>query len=170
MSNSESFETEGVRCSHDSDISCVKPSCQQVADFLQQASLLCAKRNQRFTELRRQVLELVCESEQPVGAYALLDMLKDSGRSAAPPTVYRALDFLLEQGFVHRLATNNTYLACAHPQRHHEAIFLVCRSCGFTRELHTDGIYKAVASRAKNVAFDVEHTSVEVTGLCSGCR
>jgi Fur family zinc uptake transcriptional regulator len=157
-------------CHHSGDISCVRPSCKQVEDFLQQAEGLCQKRNQRFTDLRKQVLSLVCQSEQPVGAYALLDMMKDAGRSAAPPTVYRALDFLQEQGFVHRLASNNTYLACAHPQHQHEAVFLVCHRCGYTRELHTSGIYNAVAAMAEKVGFSVEHASVEVTGLCASCQ
>jgi len=158
------------QCRHVGDISCVEPSCKQVEDFMLQAERLCIKREQRFTDLRKQVLSLVCQSEQPLGAYALLDLMKDSGRSAAPPTVYRALDFLQEQGFVHRLASNNTYLACAHPQHQHEAVFLVCKKCGNTQELHTDGIYKAVESRAKKVKFKVEHTSVEVAGLCVNCH
>jgi Fur family zinc uptake transcriptional regulator len=157
-------------CRHTGDISCERPSHQQVEDFLMQADALCLKRKQRFTDLRKQVLSLVCRSEQPLGAYALLDLMKDSGRSAAPPTVYRALDFLQEQGFVHRLASNNTYLACAHPQHQHEAVFLVCKQCGMTQELHTDGIYKAVESRAKKVSFKVEHALVEVVGLCALCH
>ncbi len=159
----------GDGCRHTGDISCVEPSFRQVEDFLLQAENLCVKHKQRFTDLRKQVLSLICRSEQPLGAYALLDLMKDSGRSAAPPTVYRALDFLQEQGLVHRLASNNTYLACAHPQHQHEAVFLVCRRCGHTQELHTDGIYKAVESRAKKVNFKIEHASVEVMGLCVHC-
>lgn len=161
---------EHDECRHSGDISCVQPSYKQVEDFLLQADNLCIKRKQRFTDLRKQVLSLICRSEQPLGAYALLDLMKDAGRSAAPPTVYRALDFLQEQGFVHRLASNNTYLACAHPQQQHEAVFLVCKQCGATQELHTDGIYKAVESRAKKVSFKVEHASVEVVGLCAHCQ
>lgn len=156
-------------CGHTGDISCVKPSYKQVEDFIRQAEILCEKHALRFTELRKQVLSLVCHAEQPLGAYALLDLMKASGRSAAPPTVYRALDFLQEQGLVHRLASNNTYLACAHPQHQHEAVFLVCKQCGVTQELHTDGVYKAVEAKAYKVGFKVEHASVEVTGLCVNC-
>ena len=163
-------KTRGHECLHTGEISCVQPSYKQVEDFLSQADTLCLKRKQRFTNLRKQVLSLICRSEQPLGAYALLDLMKDAGRSAAPPTVYRALDFLQEQGFVHRLASNNTYLACAHPQHQHEAVFLVCTQCGFTQELHTDGIYKAVESKAKQVDFKVVHTAVEVAGLCAQCQ
>lgn len=159
-----------ISCQHTGNISCVKPSYQQVEVFLRQADDLCLKSNQRFTDLRKQVFSLICQSELPLGAYALLDLMKDSGRSTAPPTVYRALDFLQEQGFVHRLASNNTYFACAHPQHQHEAVFLVCRQCGFTQELHTKDIYNAVESSANKAMFKIEHASVEVTGLCSQCQ
>lgn len=157
-------------CPHSDIANCTLPSSEQVATFLDQAAVLCDKRNLRFTQLRKQVLELVCRAEQPVGAYHLLDELRASGRSAAPPTVYRALDFLLEQGLVHRLATNNTYLACAHPQHPHAAVFLVCSQCGHTREIHSAGVVDQLRRQADELNFVIKHASVEVTGLCSQCR
>jgi len=157
-------------CTHSELASCTQPSSEQVAVFIDQAADLCDRRKLRFTKLRRQVLELVCKASQPVGAYQLLDELRDSGRSAAPPTVYRALDFLLEQGLVHRLATNNTYLACAHPQHQHAAIFLVCSSCGHTQEVHTHGVVEELGHEAEQFGFAIGHTAVEATGLCSRCR
>ena len=157
-------------CSHSDIASCTQPSSEQVSNFLDQAEALCETRNLRFTQLRKQVLELVCKAEQPVGAYHLLDELRESGRSAAPPTVYRALDFLLEQGLVHRLATNNTYLACAHPQHPHAAVFLVCSQCGYTQEVHSGGVIDQLRQQADEFGFAIKHASVEVTGLCSRCR
>jgi Fur family zinc uptake transcriptional regulator len=157
-------------CSHSDIASCTLPSSEQVARFIDQATELCDRRNLRFTSLRKQVLELVCKAEQPVGAYHLLDQLRESGRSAAPPTVYRALDFLLEQGLVHRLATNNTYLACAHPQHPHAAVFLVCSQCGHTQEVHTGSIIDQLRHQAEQFDFAIEHASVELTGLCRRCR
>lgn len=157
-------------CSHVGKTSCTQPSSEQVQHFLRQAEQLCAERKQRFTELRKQVLELVCRYSQPVGAYTLLDDLREEGRSAAPPTIYRALDFLQQQGLVHRLASNNTYLACAHPQTHHEGLFLVCHSCGHTQEIHTQGMVDTAKQHAHHFNFLVEHASVEVTGLCSQCQ
>ena len=157
-------------CTHSDIASCTLPSSEQVANFLDQAEALCDKRKLRFTKLRKQVLELVCKAEQPVGAYHLLDELRQSGRSAAPPTVYRALDFLLEQGLVHRLATNNTYLACAHPQHPHAAVFLVCSHCGHTQEVHTAGVIDQLRQQADEFDFTIAHATVEVTGLCSHCR
>lgn len=137
---------------------------------MQQAETLCQQRKLRFTELRRRVLELVCQTGQPVGAYALLDHLRQEGRSAAPPTVYRALDFLLQQGLVHRLSTNNTYLACAHPQQEHEGVFLVCSGCGHTQEVHTQGVFDVLKRNAKSFDFEVQHAAVEITGLCADCQ
>ena len=157
-------------CPHSDLASCIQPSSKQVSSFLNQASELCEQRNLRFTALRKRVLEMVCAAEQPVGAYQLLDQLRESGRSAAPPTVYRALDFLLEQGLVHRLATNNTYMACAHPQRPHAALFLVCSQCGHTQEVHTEGVIDVVRQQADAFNFSIQHASVEVTGLCSNCQ
>lgn len=158
------------QCKHKGSISCTRPSSEQVESFLRQAELLCVSRKQRFTSLRRHVLELVCQYDQPVGAYTLLDDLRAEGRSAAPPTVYRALDFLQQQGFVHRLATNNTYLACAHPEMDHEGFFLVCSACGNTQEVHTHGVVKKVKTYATDFNFKIEHAAVEVTGLCRDCR
>lgn len=157
-------------CPHSRTANCTRPSSEQVAVFLEQARALCDRRNLRFTELRRQVLELVCRAGQPVGAYQLLDELRDAGRSAAPPTVYRALDFLLEQGLVHRLATRNTYLACAHPQHAHAAVFLVCSQCGHTQEVHTGAVFNELGQEAEAFDFAIRQASVEATGLCRSCR
>ncbi len=162
--------TTGVDCHHTGETCCTRPSSEQVKHFLHQAEELCAERKQRFTDLRKQVLKLVCKYSQPVGAYTLLDDLRDEGRSAAPPTVYRALDFLQQQGLVHRLASNNTYLACAHPQTCHQGLFLVCSSCGHTQEVHKQGMLQAARRHARDFDFLVEHAVVEVSGLCGQCQ
>ncbi len=159
-----------TECSHHGSTSCTLPASKQVEGFLVQAETLCAQRKLRFTELRRRVLELVCGYDQPVGAYALLDDLRAEGRSAAPPTVYRALEFLLQQGLVHRLATNNRYFPCAHPQREHEAVFLVCEGCGHTQEIHTRGVIDVLKRNAKTFNFAVRHAAVEISGLCASCK
>ncbi len=157
------------QCSHTGKASCLRPSSRQVKALVSQAEQLCEQRKQRFTDLRKRVLTLVCEARQPAGAYQLLDELKQEGYSSAPPTVYRALDFLLDQGFIHRLSSNNTYLACAHPKQNHEAVFLVCEECGHTQEIHTDGITRSVTKKAGSFQFSVNHVAVEVTGLCQHC-
>src|SRR5262245_38713286 len=119
-----------------------------VDDAIAAAAELCARSGDRLTPLRRRVLELVWTGHRPVGAYALLDQLKQDGRSAAPPTVYRALDFLLERGLVHRLASLNAYCGCVHPGEAHLVQFLICRDCGTAAELADRRVGEAISRSA----------------------
>ena len=89
----------------------------------------------RFTPLRRRVLELVWSSHKPVGAYALLDQLRNEDLGSAPPTVYRALDFLIENGLIHRIERMNAFVGCSHPGEAHRGFFLICGDCGNAEEL-----------------------------------
>lgn len=141
-----------------------------VQSALAAAEVVCHARAQKLTALRKRVLELVWASHKPVGAYALLDLLRADGRSAAPPTVYRALEFLIEQGLVHRVESLNAYLGCAHPADGHSAQFLICRQCGTTAELEESEIATAIDRHARRAGFAVERRTVEAMGLCAACQ
>ncbi|RMN79710.1 Zinc uptake regulation protein, partial [Pseudomonas syringae pv. papulans] len=122
-----------------------------------EADALCAKQGLRLTTLRRRVLELVWQSHKPLGAYDILAVLSDEdGRRAAPPTVYRALDFLLENGLVHRIASLNAFTGCNHPTHAHQGQFLICRLCHAAIELQHPAISNAVVDAAAGVGFAVE--------------
>ena len=140
-----------------------------VEQALSAAAELCARRGARLTRLRRRVLELVWQSHAPLGAYALLDMLRADGRRAMPPTVYRALEFLLEQKLIHRVASLNAYVGCVNPRRPHGGQYLICRECGIVAEMDDEGIAGAIAASARDLGFTVAQQSVEVTGLCVNC-
>ncbi|MBI3453874.1 MAG: transcriptional repressor [Rhodospirillales bacterium] len=142
--------------------------CVDVA--LGEATRLCARDGQRLTPLRRRVLELVWGSHQPVGAYAILDRLKQDGRAAAPPTVYRALDFLLARGLIHRIASLNAFVGCARPDGSHPAQFLICRRCGTAAEIDDPRLAAAIGRSATESGFAVDAPIVELRGLCAGCR
>lgn len=141
-----------------------------VADALAQAESVCAKSGARLTEIRKQVLELVWEGHAPIGAYQILEKLAEGGKRPAPIAVYRALDFLMEQGLVHRLASRNAYLGCGHPDTNHQAQFLICDSCGAVAELADTGIVDAIADRAGQSGFAVAGHVVEIQGTCPDCR
>ncbi len=111
-----------------------------VEDAVAAAERLCAAKDLRFTPLRRRVLELVWSSHKPVGAYALLDQLRDEDLGSAPPTVYRALDFLIENGLIHRIERMNAFVGCSHPGEAHRGFFLICGDCGNAEELESDGL------------------------------
>ena len=149
--------------------------------LLDRAEAQCARRGAQLTELRRQVLRLVLEAEQPVGAYALLDRLKHLRGAAAPPTVYRALDFLLDQGLIHKVERLNAFLGCveaggdAHGHaagedgHHHPHQFLICRTCGATAEISDPAITAALAAAAAEAGFTLHRATVEAEGLCADC-
>ncbi|NBC15539.1 MAG: transcriptional repressor [Gammaproteobacteria bacterium] len=135
---------------------------------LSRAEALCRERGVRLTTQRRRVLELVCRANRPVGAYELLDQLRDGG-SAAPPTVYRALDWLLAQGLVHKLETLHAYIGCTHPEHPHASQFLICNGCGGVTELEDQAIAGSLASVAAETGFRPSRPVVEVIGTCSDC-
>jgi Fur family zinc uptake transcriptional regulator len=141
-----------------------------VRDALAAAELSCQAQGARLTAIRRRVLELVWASHEPVGAYGLLDRLSKEGVKAVPPTVYRALDFLLEHGLVHRLERLNAYVGCSHSHGPHAAQFLICTGCGRVAELDDPAIGSALARSASSRGFTISRQTVEVEGLCPDCR
>jgi Fur family zinc uptake transcriptional regulator len=140
-----------------------------IEEAFSRAERLCADRGLRLTTLRRAVLKIIWEGHYPAGAYDILDRLKEQGRSAAPMTVYRTLDFLMEHGLVHRLASRNAFVGCDHPGDQHRSQFLVCRDCGQVAEMADPRITAAIRATAAATGFAVEAPVVEVTGLCGGC-
>lgn len=141
-----------------------------VAEAMADAARLCRERGARLTPLRARVLEIVWQSHKPAGAYDILAVLADEGRSAAPPTVYRALDFLLEQGLVHRLSSLNAVVGCSRPGHAGAGQFLICRSCGNAAEVNDGGIERAITRSAASQGFTVDTHTVEITGVCPDCR
>ena len=140
-----------------------------VSDALDTAEELCGERGLRLTPIRRRVLELVWSKHEPVRAYDLLEDLRTERRRAAPPTVYRALDFLIENGFVHRIESLNAFVGCPGPRRPHVGQFLICRGCASVAEMDDAAISRMVARKAQSLGFQVLRQTIEVTGLCPEC-
>lgn len=136
---------------------------------LEQAAQTCAARGAQLTALRREVLRLVLEADGPVTAYQLLDRLKQVRAGAVPPTVYRALDFLLAQGLIHRIERLNAFVACPESDHQHTAQFLICRRCGSVTELDDTGVARALDDAARRQGFHPSHAVVEIEGLCTAC-
>src|ERR1700744_998535 len=126
--------------------------------LLTRANSICEGRGVRLTDLRRQVLGLILDREAPTGAYDLLDQLRTTRHGAAPPTVYRALEFLLEQGLIHKVERLSAYVGCIAPVDHdhdhdHAAQFFICRTCGRVTELEDPELSHAPAHATKLVGF-----------------
>jgi len=141
-----------------------------VAAAMSDAARLCRSRGVRLTRLRSRVLEIVWQQHKPAGAYDILAVLAAEGRSAAPPTVYRALDFLQEQGLVHRLSSLNAFVGCSRPGHAGAGQFLICRTCGNAAELNDDGVERAISRSAASQGFTIHAHTVEISGVCPDCR
>lgn len=137
---------------------------------LQNAESICRSRGLRFTAQRRRVLELVWMSHKPVGAYEILDRLKDEGQRAAPPTVYRALDFLIDADLVHRLDSLNAFVGCPDPNSPHTGQFLICGSCRSVAEMDDPEIASLVERKARAQGFAATQQMLEIQGQCKSCR
>ena len=147
---------------------------------LDKATALCAQQGARMTAQRRDVLGLILMHAHPVGAYDLLEELKTAERRPAPPTVYRALDFLLEHGLIHRIERLSAFIPCtnlrhcSHTHEHsdaclHTAQFLICRNCKTVTEIADTTVLETLKHICKNKNFVIQSTSVEVEGLCANC-
>ena len=136
---------------------------------LEAAAQTCAQQGAQLTALRRLVLGLVLEAESPSTAYQLLDRLKDIHKGAAPPTIYRALDFLLEQRLIHKVERLNAFIPCTEAGHHHAAQFLICRRCGAVAEIEDHAVSEALEHAATRAGFQLGHAVVELDGTCAAC-
>lgn len=140
------------------------------ADALTLAAGLCDARGVQFTELRRRLLEALWEAHQPLGAYEALRRLEGSwGRKLMPTTVYRALDFLQEQGFAARIESRNAYVPCAHPGRLHTSLFFVCDQCSVSTEVEDPMLERLLKRDATTLGFEVQRKVLELQGTCANC-
>jgi Fur family zinc uptake transcriptional regulator len=140
------------------------------ADVIAEAEQVCAARGVRLTPIRRQVLALLVSGHRPIGAYEIMDRLAQNGPRPAPITVYRALDFLMEQGLVHRIESRNAFLACAHNHDVSSSVaFLICDRCGTVGEIAAASATQPLIDGARASGFAPKMTVVEITGTCANC-
>jgi Fur family zinc uptake transcriptional regulator len=141
------------------------------ADGLDHAERICGERAQKLTPIRRQVLQALLASHKPLGAYEIIDELAKAMPRPAPITVYRALDFLMANGLVHRIESRNAYLACAHD---HDAAalvaFLICERCGSVGEIPAAPVAQSIHAAARASGFAPKLSVVEITGTCAHCQ
>lgn len=141
------------------------------ADALAHAESVCQQRGQRFTPIRRHVLEALLSSHRPLGAYDVIEQLAGRVARPAPITVYRALDFLMENGLVHRIESRNAFLACAHNHDETAVVaFLICETCGSVGEIPAAPLAQSFNEAARGTGFAPKLSVVEITGTCAHCQ
>ncbi|MCL7744621.1 transcriptional repressor [Guyparkeria hydrothermalis] len=143
---------------------------QCIDDALARAEAICARSGARLTPIRRDVLREVWSSHEATKAYDLIERLSRDGEQIKPPTVYRALDFLLEHGLIHRIESLNAFVGCEHPQEAHQAILMICDRCGDIREDDNSEVQAALKKLASETGFVPRSAVIELRGLCRNCR
>lgn len=137
--------------------------------FVREVAAVCDERGLRLTPLRERVLRLVAQADKPVKAYDLMDLIRDGKGPAAPPTVYRALDFLLENGFIHKLESINAFIGCHQPRNQHSVPFLICDGCGRAVEMEDERATELLTEQARALGFRPQAQTLEVHGRCARC-
>ena len=142
-----------------------------VADTLARAEKSCGGRGRRLTPLRRRVLEILAQSHVPLGAYEIVDRLDKTGESAPAMSVYRALDFLVAEGFAHRIESRNAFLACNYGHGSDEVVvFLLCGRCKTVAEVTSGALGRELSKAARGVGFEAHAPVLEIAGICESCR
>ncbi|MGI8526847.1 MAG: Fur family transcriptional regulator [Pseudolabrys sp.] len=140
-------------------------------DALAQAESICAARAQRLTPIRRRVLEALLASHAPLGAYDLIERMARRGARPAPITIYRALDFLRDNGLVHRIESRNAFIACGHNHRSGDpVVFLICERCGSVGEAAGLSVADIIKTASRAAGFAPKMPVIEITGICAHCR
>ncbi|WP_454281940.1 transcriptional repressor [Roseovarius sp. MBR-79] len=140
-----------------------------ITEAMATAEAHCRAHGLRFTPVRRKALGLLLQAHRAVGAYEMLDRLRDAGFGSQPPVAYRALEFLVANGFAHKIERLNAFIACAHPGASHSPAFMICRICQSVAEAQSSPARGALGEAARATGFTIERTVVEATGICPGC-
>jgi len=141
------------------------------SDAIAHAEAICATRKERLTPIRHRVLEALLASHQPLGAYELIDRLAVRGARPAPITIYRALDFLREQGLVHRIESRNAFIACVHYHASHDpVVFLICEQCGAVGEAASAAVADTIKTASRAAGFTPKTPVIEISGICAHCK
>lgn len=143
-----------------------------VNKMVSDAIVICQQRGVRLTVLRQTVLTLILNSDKPLGAYQLLHALEQqSGKTIAPPTIYRTLDFLIQQGLIHKISSLNAFIGCLYPTHPHVGHFLICESCGTTTEIELPSLTNNLMYCAQQLNFQInKQQTIELSGRCLQCQ
>ncbi len=140
-----------------------------ITDCVAAVVATCKDAGLHLTPVRKRVLQILLAEHRAMGAYEILDRLREDGQNAQPPVAYRALEFLVGHGFAHRIERLNAFIACAHPSENHSPAFLICRVCDSVAETHAAPSRGTLGRAAKAAGFRVERTMLEIEGVCPNC-
>ena len=140
-----------------------------IDDAINTAEAYCKNAKLRFTPIRRKVLEILAQEHRAIGAYAILERLRENGFGSQPPLAYRALEFLMKHGLAHKVERLNAFISCTHPTKEHSPAFLICRTCSSVAETTLDAAKTSLGGIARAANFRMEGLVMESEGLCFSC-
>ena len=145
-------------------------SVSELKESINKVEEICKSNKLGLTEIRKQVFEIIVKNNKPIKAYEILDKISNiNNKPSHPPTVYRAIDFLIENGFVHKLNSINSFVGCFHPKAHKECYFLICKKCNVYQECCDDSLKDRISKTAIHNNFVISNTTLEIEGHCLGC-
>jgi Fur family zinc uptake transcriptional regulator len=159
MTDNTSIESSGIEHDHN----------QCIREAISVAEQVCTTRGVQLTPIRHKILELIWNSHRAIKAYDLLDQIRPINDAAKPSTVYRALDFLLEQGLIHRVESLNAFVGCRSSGTQHDQLLLICTACHNVEERAAPDVFSALSEEMRNAAFNPQRKTIEIHGLCKRC-
>lgn len=141
-----------------------------IAECINTVDAHCKANGLQFTPVRKRVLEILLQEHRALGAYEILDRLREEGLGSQPPVAYRALDFLVKNKFAHKIERLNAFIACTHPGEEHAPTFMICRLCDAVAEGHTNPAKGLLGQAAREIGFQIERIVVEAEGVCPKCQ
>jgi Fur family zinc uptake transcriptional regulator len=129
----------------------------------------CLERNLKFTDLRRKVFFIMSKSHRMIKAYDILAQMRKNNPSIEPPTVYRALDFLIENNFIHKINSFNSYITCYNFVSEKFCFFLICSKCGSVEENLDSRFSNLILSSVRKHKLFLQKSSLEIEGICNNC-
>ena len=137
---------------------------------LQDIEEILEQRGARFTEQRKLVYRIVSKSKKPITAYEILAKMEKDVKNVKPPQAYRALDFLMAQGLVHKIESLNAFVACHADHNHQGSQFMVCDSCGTVEEVHLCHLPQPLQNKIDQTKFQLSRWNTELHGTCHDCQ
>lgn len=127
----------------------------------------------KITSLRKDILEIISKSKNPISAYTILGLLKKLRPGSEPPTVYRVIDYFLEKKVIHKIDSENTYIMCSHLNeltKKNHGVLLTCLKCNSSEEVYEENFFHALELMTKRKQFKIDCSIIQVKGICSDCK
>jgi Fur family zinc uptake transcriptional regulator len=133
--------------------------------------IYCSVIGLKLTSLRKTVLFILWEDRRPLKAYEILEKLSVLKENSTAPSIYRALDYFLHYGVVHKIESIQSYTLCESPDKQLPSeVLMLCSQCNGVKEVYSEDIRTWVQRLAKENQFCLGQAPIELKGVCKSCQ